>query len=665
MKRLFYYPHALRGAFLLMGILWGCLSASAGEDYYYDFEVNGIYYQFISGKSDEVAVSYRNYETGKYGGNYTDYSGYINIPSTVTYNSVTYKVTAVTSHAFDECSSVTSVELPNTITSIGAYAFADCTSLLSINLPNSLTTIGAGAFDGCINLYTLNIPNGVLSIGENAFLATGWYNSQPDGLVYAGNIAYKYKGTMPDGTELTLRDNTKGLSSGVFRNCKGLKSIIVSKSVKTIDSYAFYGCSGLISVGIPSSVTSIGQYAFSGCSGLTSVHITDLAAWCKIAFSYASNPLSYAHHLYINDDEVKDMVIPNSVTSIGYQTFYGCSGLTSVSIPSSVTSIGNDAFYGCSGLTTVSISGSVTSIGSSAFYGCSGLTAVSIPNSVTSIGSSAFYGCSGLITVSIPNSVTSIESSAFENCSSLTSVSVPGSVASINNRTFYNCGSLTTVILHNNVTTIGSSAFYNCKGLVSIIIPNNVTSIGNNAFYGCSSLTSVNIPSNVTSIGRWAFSSCGGLSHIYCHVENVPKLEDDIFYGTNIENATLHVPASALESYKSTYPWSYFGSIVSIGGKCATPTIAFVNGKVKVDCATEGAKCVTSITMAGTQISQEKEMDISTAFTVSTYAMAEGRENSEIVTATFGLPKIAGDLNEDGHIDISDVTTLVNIILGK
>ena len=88
----------------------------------------------------------------------------------------------------------------------------------------------------------MNIPQGVVSIGEDAFLATGWYNSQPDGLVYAGNIAYKYKGTMPNGTEIILRENTKGISGGAFKGCAGLKSISIPESVKTINSYAFHGC---------------------------------------------------------------------------------------------------------------------------------------------------------------------------------------------------------------------------------------------------------------------------------------------------------------------------------------------------------------------------------------------------------------------------------------
>ena len=139
-------------------------------------------------------------------------------------------------------------------------------------------------------------------------------------------------------------------------------------SVTSIGSSAFYECSGLESITIPNSVTSIGSSAFYGCSGLTGVHIFDLAAWCNIEFN--SNPLSYAHHLYLDGKEIKDLVIPNSVTSIGNSAFSGYSALTSITIPNSVTSIGHEAFSGCTGLTDITIPNSVTNIGGSAFSWC-------------------------------------------------------------------------------------------------------------------------------------------------------------------------------------------------------------------------------------------------------------------------------------------------------
>ena len=357
-----------------------------------------------------------------------------------------------------------------------------------------------------------------------------------------------------------------GIGSDAFRDCSCLTSVTIPNSVTSIGAEAFYGCIRLTSVTIPNSITSIGARAFFDCTGMTSAHISDLAAWCNITFySSNSNPLSYAHHLYLNDTEITDLVIPNSVTSIGDYAFSGCSGLTNMTIPNSVTSIGQYAISSCSSLTNITIPNSVTSIGQYAFSGCSGLTNITIPNSVTSIGGSAFndcssltsvtlnsdaivsktytysylkniFGsqvteyiignevtgigdyafsdCSGLTSVTIPNSVTSIGNSAFSGCSGLTSIDIPNSVTSIGNYAFSGCSGLTSIDIPNSVTSIEYYAFKNCTGLTSVTIPNSVTSIGQYAFSGCSGLTSVTIPNSVTSIGQYAFSSCSGLTSV-------------------------------------------------------------------------------------------------------------------------------------------------------
>ena len=189
---------------------------------------------------------------------------------------------------------------------------------------------------------------------------------------------------------------------------------------------------------------------------------------------------------------------------------------------------------------------SVTSIGELAFIYCSGLTSIAIPNSITSIGESAFEGCSILTSVTIPNSVTNIGYGAFSGCSSLTSVNIP-----------------------NTVTSIAYGTFSGCSSLTSVNIPNSVTSIAEGAFSGCMSLTSITIPNSVTSIGDYAFSFCLNIENVYCYAEVVPSTDVYAFYYSDIENATLHVPASAIEAYKTTEPWSGFGTIKALDD---TPT---------------------------------------------------------------------------------------------
>ena len=320
--------------------------------------------------------------------------------------------------------------------------------------------------------------------------------------------------------------------------CSGLTSVTIPNSVTSIEILAFWHCSGLASVTIPNSVTSIEKEAFGYCENLEKVIVNDISAWYKIDFGDSdSNPLRYAHHLYSDENtEIKNLVIPDDVTSIGDYAFTGCSGLTSVTIPNSVMSIGNHAFLACSGLTSVTIPNSVTSIGWYAFAGCSGLTSVTIPNSVTSI-SGAFAGCSGLTSVTIPNSLTNIGEDAFESCSGLTSVTIP-----------------------NSLTNIGEDAFYRCSGLTSVTIPNSVTSIGECAFQDCSGLTSVTIPNSVASIGEYAFdfTNANEMVNIYSYILKPTSKTGSSFSSEIYNKATLYVPEGTLAKYKAAGGWKKF-----------------------------------------------------------------------------------------------------------
>ena len=336
-----------------------------------------IYYSYIN-NGTELQVTYKSWSAhqstlgSKYTYTYYGYEGVTDlvIPEEVTYMERTRKVTGIGPHAFKGCSTLKSVTIPNTVTDI-YDSFEGCTGLSSVVIGDNVKNIDSSAFKNCTALTSIAIPNSVTSVGKEA-----------------------------------------------FSNCSGLTSVTVGNSVTSIGEQVFSGCSGLTSVTIGNSVTSIDNSAFSGCSSLQKVIVSDIAAWCKIKFDrHYANPLYFAGHLYSDENtEIKNLVIPNNVTSISDYAFDSCSGLTSIIIPNSVTSIGEYAFRSCSGLTSVTIGNSVTSIGDYAFYGCSGLTSVTIPNSVTSIGSFALSGCSSLTSIIIPNSVTNIGRNAFDGC---------------------------------------------------------------------------------------------------------------------------------------------------------------------------------------------------------------------------------------------------------
>lgn len=182
-----------------------------------------------------------------------------------------------------------------------------------------------------------------------------------------------------------------------FNGCSVLNNITLPDDLLTIGNSAFYGCSSLTSINIPDDVTSIGTDAFSYCNKLSSVYITDLSAWCNISFDgYGSNPLYYAHHLYLDSQEIKDLVIPGSVTDIGTYTFQEGNGFTSLSIPNHITTIPESAFSGCSGLTSINLPNQLRFIRANAFRNCSCLESITIPASVEYIYQNAFSGCTSL-----------------------------------------------------------------------------------------------------------------------------------------------------------------------------------------------------------------------------------------------------------------------------
>ena len=419
----------------------------------------------------------------------------------------------------------------------------------------------------------------------------------------------KYKGSS---SVVVIPNSVTSIGERAFSYCTWLTSIIIPNSVTSIGKEAFYNCSGLTSITIPNSVTSIGSSAFSGCNKLQDIYITDIAAWCNISGLYSLMGCGTSNkNLYLNNELVTSITIPDGVTAISSYAFCGCSGLTSIIIPDSVTSIGDYAFSGCHRLvevynkSTLSITAGsssngnvayyaknvytneggsklttdengyviytdgdekilvaylgtnaelvlpsyITKINQNAFRDCSGLTSITIGNNVTSIGECAFMGCDGLTSITIPDSVTSIGDSAFEKCTGFTSITIPNSVTSIGMGAFYNCTGLTSITIPDSVTSIGEYAFYGCTGLMSVTIGNSVTSIGGSAFKGCKGLTSITIPDSVTYIGEYAFYGCSGLTSITIP-DSVTSIRTEAFRGcTGLTSVTNPDSVTSIGGY--------------------------------------------------------------------------------------------------------------------
>ena len=487
-----------------------CVVANA-----YDFEVNGIYYDITNATTKTVEVADCSEE----------YTAYVNIPESVTYNGTSYSVTSIGSFAFYNCSGITGITIPNSVTSIGEGAFQYCSGLTGIEIPNSVTSIDDYAFYDCSGLTGIEIPNSVTSIDDYAF-------SYCSGL-----------------TSIEIPNSVTSIGFEAFYYCTGLTSVVIPNSVTSIDDYAFYNCSGLTSIVIGNGVTDIGNYAFYNCSGLTSI------------------------------------VIGNGVTDIGYYAFYNCSGLKTVINCSSLklskhsTGYGYVAYYAkeITNLPGASVEGEFLfsaidgkpylikylgnathvvlpdkyngasySIGENAFKNCNNILSVTIGTNVDDIDTYAFYGCDNIAKVFwLPNTppagyttlngkINYVANNKYTNLRNIVVTSnlsskfeVDGMVFIPTNLATRQCCVVDDVndnlenivvkdaVLYRNValtvTEIMPYSFYN-NDVVKTLTFNNKGSIGASAFEGCVSLSGVNIPQEITSIGDHAFKGCEKLT---------------------------------------------------------------------------------------------------------------------------------------------------------
>lgn len=580
---------------------------------------------------------------------------------------------------FYGCSNLTSFSIPQGVDWVGNNTFYGCSKLKSIVIPNTITDLDLYDCTGLTNVtvkseqpwnlncwipnkekVTLYVPEGCKAAYESADY---WKDFKE--IVEMRDIAFaddriettciKYWDTNNDwrlNEEEAAAVTEINKEFTCFNNISSFDELKYFTGLKKIGDEAFYYCSEMTSITIPVGVTSIGKDAFKDCFKLKNYNrIVDLKKWCEegdqITYGEGeSNPIrtniSYGGiirelHLFSDyNTEIKDLVIPDGISSI-------CS----------------DAFNSYSDLTSVTIGNSVKSIASGAFSNCSNLASVSIGNNVINIDRNPFSSCSNLNSILVEDGNSNYDSR--DNCNAI--------IETNSNTLIVGCKN---AIIPKSVTKIGNYAFYGCSDLISVTIPNSVTSIGISAFSDCSGLTSVTIGSGISSIGKWAFAYCKNLEDVYCYAESVPQTDANAFNNSYIDYATLHVPDASVNAYKQAEPWKNFKAIVGIGGggtpdpqKCAKPTIKYLDGKIDFECETENAEFVATVTCTDPGSYYDKTINLGLKYKVVVYAKAYGYLDSDVTTAEIDVRGIKGDTNRDGKVTITDAVKVVNIILNN
>ena len=493
-------------------------------------------------------------------------------------------VRGIGDRAFYNCSSLTSVTIPNGVRGIGDFTFAGCRSLSSVTIPNSVTKIGDRAFANCSALTSVTIPNGVTEIGNNAFTnyiaKIIWLTNTPPvgysnvkgGIHYVANNLY---------TGLSNKKVYPYLSS-IFE-VNGIKYVPVSPSERTCDALdcIYTGDPYEVKInkkvnykGIDMTVRDINPYTACECANIKKAYIDINGSIGDKAFRNCTNLVSV------------DIKAGNN---IGDVAFYNCINLVSVDIKA-CNNIGDNAFSNCTNLVSVDIKAG-NNIGESAFYNCSSLKTLSLDNKIKSLGRSAFYGCSNLKQFVIPNSVTILNYGLLGDCSSLKSIRIHKNIQEID-EAFYRCTNLSTLIIEDRNTTLklGSNTHYirsplfgDCK-LDSVYIGGKIDydtsrDYGYSPFYRNTSLRTVRISGVGTTINDLEFFGCPNLQNVAIG-DNVKSISKRAFAAcSSLKNVTFGSGLQSIgqEAFSGSVNIAQISSEAVVPPICNSNAFLFVN----------------------------------------------------------------------------------------
>ena len=557
-----------------------------GSDWFMDCNAEKVVIRGYAGSTAQALAEEKNFafedltisaqfqytvdDTGTTITGYTGQGGTVEIPSILGGK----PVVAIGNNAFqmpnlEIRTDITAVILPEGLQSIGRSAFWGCAGIASIEIPDSVTEIGWAAFETCENLTSVTLPKNLTQISDNLF-----HNCPL--------------------TEIDLPQGITRIGDYAFRDT-GLTAIVIPEGTLSIGKCAFEGCSELSAVTIPASVTEVGECAFANCPKLAPLDeilpekltkvidgvvynadgtqiigiLPTLSGEVRIADGITVIP----QQLFADNTSITSVILPNSIKTIEWRAFSGCTSLAQIEFPEGLLTIGDYAFSS-TGLTTVVLPSTLTTFGEGVFDGCTKLAniedksgkflkvvdgivynvdgtqiisvlesctgEVRIAEGVTEIPAWLFNGNSQITSIVIPEGVTKIGNNAFSYCENLTSVTLPSTLTTLGEDVFNGCIKLANLedksgkflkvvdgIVYNVDGTQIISVLESCTGEVHIL--EGVTEISEDLFRGRTGITSIYLPDSVTAIDAWAFAYCENLKTVELPA-GLERLEDYTFW---------------------------------------------------------------------------------------------------------------------------------------